>query len=74
VRHIGPERSADCTIWLECSGQRQPPDDRTVGIQQVLQAMLGRQNLAGLVDDLSHQPLNRQRILRPVSDLTQSPV
>jgi hypothetical protein len=29
--------------------------------------MLGRQNPAGLVDELSHQPLNRQ--LRPIADL-----
>ena len=28
--------------------------------------MLGSQNLAGLVDELSHQPLNRQ--VGPVSD------
>jgi hypothetical protein len=31
--------------------------------------MLGRQNLASLVDELSHQPLNRQ--LRPIADLHQ---
>jgi hypothetical protein len=29
--------------------------------------MLGRQNLAGLLDELSHQPLNRQ--MRRVADL-----
>ena len=53
----------------EYGGQRQLADDRAVGVQQPLQTMLGRQNLAGLVDELSHQPLNRQ--VRPVAELQE---
>ena len=67
---MGPGGLA-CRLYdlAEYSGQRQLPDDRAVGVQQPLQTMLGRQNQASLVDELSHQPLNRQ--LRPIADLHQ---
>ena len=67
MRRIGPSGLA-CRLHdlAEYGRQRQLTDDRAVGVQQPLQTMLGRQNPAGLVDELSHQPLNRQ--VGPVPD------